>query len=66
MIARICQKVLDGFGAPVEWAINIVVPIFKVKVDVRNCSCYLAGNRLEHGMKVVKIVLVKASWNSDC
>ena len=31
-MAEICQKVLDGFGIPAEWAISIVVPIFNGKV----------------------------------
>ena len=29
VMAKICQKVLDGFGMPAEWALKIVVPIFK-------------------------------------
>ena len=28
-MAEICQKVRDGFERPVEWALSIVVPIFK-------------------------------------
>ena len=31
VMAETCQKVLDGFGMPVEWAISIAVPIFKGK-----------------------------------
>ena len=31
---------VDGFGMPVEWALSIVVPIFKWKGNIRNCSCY--------------------------
>ena len=27
VMAEICQKILDGFGMPVEWALSIVVPI---------------------------------------
>ena len=37
---------------PAEWAIWIVVSIFKGKGDIRNC-CYGAENLHEHGMKVV-------------
>ena len=29
VMAEICQKVLDGFGIAAEWALSIVVPIFK-------------------------------------
>ena len=53
-MAEICQKVLDAFGMPAEWALSIVVPIFKGKGDILNCSCYRAVKFLEHEMKVVK------------
>ena len=36
-----------------------MVPIFKGKGDIRNCSCYGAVKILEHGMKVVERVLDK-------
>ena len=42
-MAEICQKVLDWFGMLAEWALNIVVPNFKGKGDIRNCSCYGVG-----------------------
>ena len=45
-----------------EWQLNgkqIVVPIFKRKGDIRNCSCYRAVTLLEHGMKVVEMVFEK-------
>ena len=32
---EICQRVLDGFVIPVEWALGIVVAIFIGKVDIR-------------------------------
>ena len=38
VMAEICQKVLDGFGMTVECALGIVVPIFKGKGNIRNCS----------------------------
>ena len=53
MMAEICQKVLDGFEMPAEWALRIVVKIFKGKGDIMNCSCHRAVKLLEHGMKVV-------------
>ena len=43
-----------------EWALRIVVPIFKGKDDIRNSGCNRAVKLLEHGMKVVKRVLKKA------
>ena len=58
-MAEICQKVLDGFGMPAEWALSIVVPTFKEKGDIRNSRCHRAVNRFEHGMKVVERVLEK-------
>ena len=59
VMAGICQKVLDGFGISAEWALSIVVPIFKWKGDIRNCSCYRAVKLLDHGMKVVDRVFDK-------
>ena len=42
-----------------ELAVGIVVPIFKGKGDIRNCSCYEAVKLLEYSMKVVERVLDK-------
>ena len=36
-----------------------MVPIFKGKGDIRNCSCYRAVKILEHGMEMVERVLEK-------
>ena len=58
-MAEICQRVLDGFGMPVEWTLCILVPIFKGKGDVRNSSCYGVVRLLGCGMKVVEWVLEK-------
>ena len=58
-MAEICQKVLDVFGMPDELALGIVVPIFKGKGDIRNCSCYLPVKLIEHAMKVVERVWKK-------
>ena len=46
---------------PVEWALSIVVSIYKGKGDISNCSCNRAVRLLEHGMKVVERVLEKGS-----
>ena len=59
VMAEIRQKVLFGFGMPAEWALSIVVPIFKGKGDFQNISCYGSERLLEHGMKVVKRVSEK-------
>ena len=39
-MAEICQRVLDGFGMPVELALRIVAQFFKENGDIRNCTCY--------------------------
>ena len=44
---------------PVEWALSIMVPIFKGKGDIRNCICNRAVKLLEHSMKVMERVLEK-------
>ena len=59
VMPEICQRIVDGFGMPLKWAPYIVVPIFKGKVDIRNCSCHRTTKFLEHGMKVVEMVLEK-------
>ena len=40
VMSEVCQRVLDGFGMPAEWALSIVIPIFKGKGDIRNCGYY--------------------------
>ena len=44
---------------PVEWALSVMVPIFKRKGDNRKCSCHRAVKPLEHEMKLVGRVLEK-------
>ena len=58
-MAKICQKVQNVFGMPAEWALRIVVPNFKGKGDIRNCSWNRAVKLLKHGMKVVERMLEK-------
>ena len=41
----------------VEWTLSIVVAIFKLKGNIKNCSCY--GTILGHGMNLVEGVLEK-------
>ena len=45
---------------------SIVVPIFKRKGDIRNCSYYGGVNVLEHGMKVVEMVFEKKLCRKVC
>ena len=63
VMAEICQRVLDGFGMPAEWALSIVVPIFMWKGDIRNCSYNRAVKLDEHGMRVMERVLEKRLGN---
>ena len=42
-----------------EWALSVMVQIFKGKCDIRNCWCYGAMKLLEYAMKVVKRMLEK-------
>ena len=58
---------LDGKGMPDEWQTTVLVPIFKGKGEVRNCSTYRV-KLLEHAMKIVERVLerrIRESVNID-
>ena len=44
---------------PVEWSLSIVVPIFKGKGDIRQCSCFRTVKLLEHGVNMVERVIEK-------
>ena len=56
MIMKLCQRVLDGKGMPEDWKNSVMVPIYKRKEDVKNCSAYKGVKLLEHGMKIVERV----------
>ena len=47
-----CQRVL------VEWALSIVLAVFKAKGDIMNCSCYRALELREHDMVMEKMYVV--------
>ena len=53
------MTVLDGFGMPAVWDLSIVVPTFKGKGDIRNCTFNRAMKIHGHRMNVVKRVLEK-------
>ena len=42
---------------PDEWALSVVVPIFKGKGDAMSCGTYRGVKLLEHAMKIVENVL---------
>ena len=54
VMVELCQGVLDGRGIPDEWALSIVVPIFKGKGDAMRCR---GVKLLQHAMKIVEKVL---------
>ena len=53
-MAETCQKVLDGFGMPAKWVLNIMVPIYKGKGDIGNCSCNRAVKFPEYVINVLE------------
>ena len=42
---------------PDDWALSVVVPIFKGKGDAMSCMAYRGVKLLEHAMKIVEKVL---------
>ena len=42
---------------PDEWALNVVVPMFKGKGDAMTCGVYRGVKLLEYAMKIVEKVL---------
>ena len=48
VMMELCQGVLDGRGMPDEWALSVLVPIFKEKGDVLSCSSYRGVKLIEH------------------
>jgi hypothetical protein len=59
VMVELCQGVLDGRGMPDEWALSVVIPIFKGKGDTMSCGAYRGVKLLEHAMKIVERVLEK-------
>ena len=57
VMIKLCQRVLDGKEMPEDWKTSVIVPIYKGKGNVANCSAYRGVKLLEHGMKIVKRVL---------
>ena len=40
VMVELSQSVLDGRVLPDEWALSVVIPIFKGKGDAMNCGAY--------------------------
>ena len=55
-MVELCQGVMDG-RMPDEWALSVVVPIFKGNGDAMGCKAYRGVKLLEHAMKTVEKVL---------
>ena len=47
VMMKLCQRVLDGKEMPENWKMNMMVPIYKEKEYVTNCSAYRV-KLLEH------------------
>ena len=45
-----------------EWALSVVVPIFKGKGDALSCGAYNGVRTLEHAMKILEKVLERRLW----
>ena len=58
VMVELCQSVLDGM--PDEWALSVVVPIFRGKGDAMSCGAYRGVKLLEHAMKIVEKVLERS------
>ena len=54
VMVELCQGVLDGRGMPDEWALSVVVPIFKGNGDAMSSGAYRGVKLLEHAMKIVE------------
>ena len=57
VMVELCQCMLNGKGMLDKWQTSALVPIFKGKVDVRNCNTYRVVKLLEHAMKIIERVL---------
>ena len=60
VMVELCRSMLDGRGMPDEWALSVVLPIFKGKGDAMSCGAH--GGRggvklLEHAMKIEEKVV---------
>ena len=59
VMVELCQGVFDGRGMLDDWALSVMVPIFKGKGDAMSCGAYRGVKLLEHAMKIVEKVLEK-------
>ena len=57
VMVELYQRVLDRKGMTDEWQTSVLVPIFKGRGDVRNCSTYRGVKLLERTVKIIERVL---------
>ena len=55
-LIRICNRIVKEEAIPESWQMNELVPIYKNKGDVLECSSSRGIKLLEHGMKVAERV----------
>ena len=63
VITEISNRMLDGEGIPDDWRRSVLVPLYKGKVNLRDCGVYGGVKLLEHGMKVVERVFKRRLRN---
>ena len=56
-LTSICNRIVKEEAIPKSWQMSELVPIYKGKGDVLECSSSRGIKLLEHGMKVAEIVL---------
>ena len=56
-LTSICNRIVKEEAIPESWQMSELVPIYKGKGDVLECSSSRGIKLLEHGMKVVERVL---------
>ncbi|KAG2459700.1 RTBS polymerase, partial [Polypterus senegalus] len=63
-LTRLFNGILESERMPEEWRRNVLVPIFKNKGDVQDCSNYRGINEMSHSMKLWERV-VEARLRSE-
>ena len=58
VMMKLCQRLIDEKEMAKDWKTSVMVPICKKK-DMMKCSAHRGMKLLEHGMKIVGIVLEK-------
>ena len=59
VLMELCHRILDEKGLPEDWAISVVIPMFKGKGDTINCGMHRGVKLIQHAMKIVEKILEK-------